>query len=99
EYGATYGQALPALDEAWQGALRAQMKAQPLAFEPALFFHYLDRVEAAYRRLYAQAQQHGDKLDPVAYHAVDTARLAVDRHDFASAEAQLRLVEPTAQVT
>jgi hypothetical protein len=88
-YGAVYGKSLSQLNAEWLAYLGAQVKAHPLTFDPARYFTYLDRVENDYGRLYAAAQQHGDRLNQTAYAAVDAARLAVDRQDYTLVEQQL----------
>lgn len=89
-YSVAYGKNLTELNQEWVKFLADRSKNQPLSFDSAKYFGYLDRVSADYQRLYRQAAQNNNKLNPAAYEAVDLARLATDRLDFAAADIQLQ---------
>ncbi len=89
-YSLVYGKPLQQLNQKWIDFLITSSERQPLTFDPARYFSFLDRVAGDYTRLYADAEQRQERLNQPAYQAVDAARLDVDRHDYATAEQELR---------
>lgn len=93
DYAAAYGKSLGQLEQEWIAFLADRTKSRPLAFDPMTYFAALDRLPRDYVRLFALAARHGGHLDGPAHRAVDAARLAVDRHDAATAQRQFQPAE------
>ncbi len=89
-YTNVYSKTLKDLTQEWTNFLAQRSKTKPLAFDSALYFKYLNKISQAYVNLYAKAAKNANQLDAATYKAIDAARLEIDRHHYAAADALLQ---------
>jgi hypothetical protein len=87
-YSGVYGKSLTTLGSDWERYLRSDKARRPLAPDNALYLTGIRDVQDGYHALNI-ALSNGKRVRVTCYMALDAARLAADRADFATAERQL----------
>lgn len=89
DYATVYGASLNTLDAEWRSYLQSPQAIGPFATDSARYLRDIAAVQDGYRRLF-NALIGGQDVSREAYDALDGARIAADRGDFAEAEASLQ---------
>ncbi|MDQ3328219.1 MAG: hypothetical protein M3506_06830, partial [Chloroflexota bacterium] len=88
DYTGVYGKGLAALEKEWRAYLRSPRATGPFAPDSRRYLNGIEAVQAGYERLYA-ALDSGRPVPLTAYHALDAARIAADRAEYAATDRSL----------